>query len=148
LRTFRKCDTLRICDVPNLPQVRKYIRFLLTNVAYNAQQKFELLHKKTFKNTTFRTVLRQSCTVFCKNLWICDLRIYDKIGGFAICGLKKKFVCPPLFIYAYTILKIYDIKMNKHTELVLFRVKVLLTLLMSACTMITCNTNPIIRGMV
>jgi hypothetical protein len=42
----------------------------------------------------------------------------------------------------------YDIKKKRYTELVLLRVKVLLTLLMSACTMITCNIDAIIRGMV
>ncbi len=64
----------------------------------------------------YRTVLRQSCEVFCRNLRICDLRINRKnlriwdfrtgtpkiflricdsemirgISGFAICGLKSK----------------------------------------------------------
>ncbi len=38
--------------------------------------------------TTFRTVLRKSCAVFCTNLRFCDLQINHKICGFAFCGLS------------------------------------------------------------
>jgi hypothetical protein len=33
---------------------------------------------KIVLKTTFRTVFRQSCAVFCRNLRICDLRISHK----------------------------------------------------------------------
>jgi hypothetical protein len=51
-----------------------------------------------FKKTTFRTVLRHSCSVFCKNLRIWSLRTSDsgmspRIYEF---GNFKKVWCPPL----------------------------------------------------
>jgi hypothetical protein len=60
-----------------LSQVRKYILFLFTNVAYNAQ--IQIVHdQRSFKKRTLRTVLRQSCAAFCRNLRNCDLRTHHK----------------------------------------------------------------------
>ncbi len=64
-------------------------------------------NKKSSKKKTYRYVMRQSCAVFCRNLWICDLQnnknlricncgISSRICGSAICGLWKKFACPLL----------------------------------------------------
>jgi hypothetical protein len=60
-----------------LPQVRKYILFILTNIAYNALIQSLYITRKSFKKKTFRTVLRQ-CFV--------------EISRFAICRKIIKFV--------------------------------------------------------
>ncbi len=96
LRTFRNCGTLRICDLwpnlfylftdLNLPQVRKYIIFLLTNI--DIMIWFKFVHKKTCTKTTFKAVLIHSCAEFC-SLRISDLRIYHKTCRFVICGLAQ-----------------------------------------------------------
>jgi hypothetical protein len=76
LRTFRKCalcclqnqSSFRFPDL-KLPKVRKYILFLLKNIAQNALIQSTKQTKLLYK-TTFRTVFRHSCAVFCKNLRI------------------------------------------------------------------------------
>ncbi len=73
----------------NLPQVRKYILFLLTN--NNAL--IQICHfKKSYKMKIFKTVLRQSCAALCRDSRIlCDFYgLIIKICGFAICGLAHK----------------------------------------------------------
>ncbi len=62
-------------------EVRKYILFLLTNLAYNAlNTNLTNLYKIKifFKKMTFRSGLKQRCPIFCRNLrinhenlWIC-----------------------------------------------------------------------------
>ena len=51
-----------------------YILHLLTNIAYNVLIKF-VHNKKSSEKTTFRTVLKQGCAVFCKKF--ADLRFAD-----------------------------------------------------------------------
>ncbi len=109
LRTFRKYDTLRICDLRTwffmwladlkLPQVRS-IRHLHSNIANNALFKF-VHYQEIFYKTTFRTVLRQSCAVFCRktffrlcDLWkgtpnkFADLRLRNWSKNLRICDLR------------------------------------------------------------
>ncbi len=57
-----------------LPQVRKYILFLLKNIANNAPIQICIKLKNLFIKMTFGVVLRPSCAEFCRNL------------QFAICG--------------------------------------------------------------
>jgi hypothetical protein len=82
------------------PQVRKYILFLLKNIEQNAVIKI-CTNKKNhvkLKRILFRTVLRQSYAVFCRNLRMRDLRIYHE--NLRICDLRtiKKSAFPPLFV--------------------------------------------------
>jgi hypothetical protein len=44
--------------------------------------------KKSRKKATFRTVWRQSCAVFCRNLRSCDLLINNK--NLRICDLRSR----------------------------------------------------------
>jgi hypothetical protein len=61
-----------------LSQVRKYTLFLFANVAY-IMLRFKIVHvQRSFKKRTLRTVLRQSCAAFCRNLRNCDLRTHHK----------------------------------------------------------------------
>ncbi len=55
-------------------QIRKYILFFLTNIAYGA-----LIQRLLG--------LWQSCELFCRNSQICDLEIKHRTCVFAICGL-------------------------------------------------------------
>jgi hypothetical protein len=77
---------------------------------------FFVHHKKIINGTTFKTVLRPSCAVFCRNLRICDWRINNKklrtkkladlqyrneSKNFWTCDLRtlnKKFACPLLVV--------------------------------------------------
>jgi hypothetical protein len=74
------------------PQIRKYILFLLTNMAYDALIKV-LIKKNCFTNTSLRTVLTQNRAVLFKNKLICELRINHE--NLRICDLQtgkpKKF---------------------------------------------------------
>ncbi len=71
LRAFSKCG---------IEQILKYVLFLFTNaLTYNALT--QICSENLLKKTTFRTVLRQSWAISCRNLRInhenlriCDLR--------------------------------------------------------------------------
>ncbi len=88
LQTFRKCGTSRMCDLRTqflwfadlkLPQVLKKHTYSLQIFSSVLCSHFNLYIKRVTR-TTFRTVLIQSCAVFCRNL-ICGFII--KICGFA-----------------------------------------------------------------
>ncbi len=69
LRTFRKCGTLRICDLRTL----SFCGFRTSNFL-----KY-ILEIKSLQSRLFEVhVWIQSCAVFCRNLRICDLRINHK----------------------------------------------------------------------
>jgi hypothetical protein len=105
------CGTKLFADLKR-PQVRKYILFLLTKIAYSSLSQISTNLNIVLK-PSFRTVLRQSCAVFVE---ICGL--ITKTCIFAICGLAhltnfadlqeqnepkqfadlKKGFCPPLHI--------------------------------------------------
>jgi hypothetical protein len=82
LRTFRKFDTVLIYDLWTHSFVICGLK-TSANLRINAFSSYNRANSnlpiiKIVKNTTFGTVLRQSCTVFCRNLRICDLRINHK----------------------------------------------------------------------
>ncbi len=95
LRGFAICGPNHFCDMRicylwvcdfaglKLSQVlyAKYLPFLLTKTVYNALIQVCTKQKNHYKNTTFRTVLRQSRAVFCKNFRI----------SFLPTGMPKKF---------------------------------------------------------
>jgi hypothetical protein len=101
LQTFRKCVTLQICNlriqflwfayllVVDLRfvdlkfKVRKYIPFLLINIAYDA---FKTIVQIWINKRLLGLFLTQSCTVFFRNVQFCDLRInHENLG---ICNLR------------------------------------------------------------
>jgi hypothetical protein len=92
LQTFRKFGTLQICDlrtqsfcdlwICNLwicyfrtSAIRKYVLFLLTHtIEFNSNSNSYQI-KKSLKNKSFWTARIQSCAVFCRSMWGCDLWI-------------------------------------------------------------------------
>ncbi len=77
---FMTCGPKLFWDL-QLPQVRKYILFLLTNIAYNDLTK--ICTEKSYKKMAFWIVLRPNCAVFVQICWFAICGLILKIYGFA-----------------------------------------------------------------
>jgi hypothetical protein len=120
----------------------RFANLKLTQINISSPYKYSILYnainqictQKTFTKTTFSTVLRQSCAIFCRNsggfaicelfiqicgfairrlanlrnLRICDSGMRVRIGEIAICGIQEKFVCLPLFFQRLQLIRYFD----------------------------------------
>jgi hypothetical protein len=128
LRTFHKCDTLRICDLRTQhffvicglktsasPQIQTFPRYYLQYKALILKIRGKRRLLGLFRDKVVQYfvlicrfaicgLLKKICGLaicgltYLRNLQISDCVMCTRIYGFVICGLKKNFTCPPLTI--------------------------------------------------